>query len=186
MGQNIQSTENELSRSADEARAAFGGFSPGQLNWKPAENSWSIAQCLDHLITTHSQYFPLFDRLAAGDSKPTTWEKISPLSGFFGRYLIKSLDPDNVKKLKAPGKAQPSASEISGDIVDRFGDHQRQLIEHLQKLPADLDPAKTIITSPLVGIVTYSLLDCYQIIVVHCWRHLGQAKRVAESDNFPG
>ena len=185
MDERIKEVTSDLSQVSDDAKAAFGSLSPAQLNWKPAENSWSVAQCLDHLITTHSQYFPLFDRLAKGEAKPTFWEKASPLSGFFGRFLIRSLDPANLKKMKAPGKAQPSASEIDGDIVDRFCAHQHQISEHLQRIPAAVDPVKTIITSPLLGIVTYSLDDCYSILVVHCQRHFGQARRVTENEGFP-
>jgi len=181
----VKNITAELSQVADDAKSAFGSLSPAQLNWTPDEKSWSVAQCMDHLITTHSQYFPLFKRLAAGQSKPTFWEKASPLSGFFGRFLIKSLDPANLKKMKAPGKAQPSASEISGHIVESFYDHQRQIVEHLQNIPSGVDPVKTIITSPLLGIVTYSLDDCYTILVAHCQRHVGQAQRVTEHDRFP-
>ncbi len=87
--------------------------------------------------------------------------------------------------MKTTAKAFPSESEIGGDIIERFYEHQRQMIEHLQKLPSDIDPAKTIITSPLLGIVTYSLDDSFTVLVVHCQRHFNQAKRVTECDGFP-
>jgi hypothetical protein len=123
--------------------------------------------------------------MANGKVKSTFWEKASPLSGFFGRFLIKSLNPENRKSINAPSKAQPSSSEIDGDIIERFAEHQRQVIEHLQKLPADIYPAKIMITSPLVGFVTYSLEDCFTILDFHCKRHFGQAKRVTETAGFP-
>jgi DinB superfamily len=185
MDTRLDTVTESLYQTAELARSSFGTFSNSQLNWKPTVSSWSVAQCLDHLITTHSQYFPLLENLASGEAKATLWENASPLSGFFGRYLIKSLDPANLKKMKAPGKAQPSESDIDGDIVERFSDHQHQLIEHLEKVPTTVDPMKTIITSPLLGIVTYSLDDCYTILVVHCQRHLDQAKRVAGGEAFP-
>jgi hypothetical protein len=87
--------------------------------------------------------------------------------------------------MKAPSKAKPGVSGVGADIVDRYTEHQRQIIEHLQKLPTDIDPTKTIITSPLLGVVTYSLDDGFTILVVHCQRHLGQAKRVTEAAGFP-
>ena len=155
------------------------------MNWKPSEKSWSIAQCFDHLITTHSLYFPLFERLATNGYKPNRWEKISPLSGFFGRFLIKSLRPQNLKKMKTTAKAFPSSSEIGADIIERYCAHQDELIGHLKRLPAGIDPAKTIITSPLMGLVTYSLDDCFTILAVHGPRHFNQAKRVMETVGFP-
>jgi hypothetical protein len=185
MNDRINYVTTELRKTADDAKAAFGTLTVDQLNWKPAEKSWSMAQCFDHLITTHSLYFPLFKELETGNVRSSFWEKNSPFSGFLGRFLIRSLDPENRKKIKAPSKAKPSASEIEARIIDRFSEHQHQIIEHLQKISTDIDPAKTIITSPLLGIITYSLDDCFTILVVHCQRHFGQAGRVTETKGFP-
>lgn len=175
----------ELRTFVDEAKDAFGRMSSEQLNWKPADKKWSIAQCLDHLIVTHGLYFPLFEKLAADDLRQSFWEKTSPLSGFFGRFLIRSMDPENVKPVKTASKAYPSSSEIGADIVDRFVEHQQRLVGYLQNLPHDIDGKKTIITSPLMGLVTYSLDDTFTIMTHHCRRHLNQAKRVTESEGFP-
>ena len=181
----IEQITSELSKVAADAKATFGSLSAHQLNWKPAPKSWSVAQCFDHLITTHSLYFPEYERLAAGNVEMSLWKKASPFSGFFGRFLIKNLDPNNLKKMKTTAKAFPSESEIGGDIIDRFCEHQRLMIEHLQKLPDNIDPTKTIITSPLLGIVTYSLDNTFTILNVHCQSHFDQAKRVTEMDGFP-
>jgi hypothetical protein len=48
------------------------------------------------------------------------------------------------------------------------------------KATEHLDLEKIIITSPALGMVTYSLMDAYRIIVVHEARHFQQAKRVTE------
>jgi hypothetical protein len=185
MRKDISAICSDLEQVADSARRDFGSLSPQQLNWKPAEKSWSIAQCFDHLINTHSLYFTVFQRLANGDKQSSFLERVSPFSGFFGRLLIKNLDPTNLKKMKATASVEPSASEIGGDIIDRFCGHQHELIKYIQALPPDIAPAKTIITSPLLGFVTYSLEDCFTVLVVHCQRHFGQAKRVTEVTGFP-
>ncbi|MEO6655947.1 MAG: DinB family protein [Pyrinomonadaceae bacterium] len=185
MDNRIKQVTSELSQVTVDAVAAFGGLSAAQLNWKPAEKSWSVAQCFDHLITTHSLYFPMFQRLEKRGVTPTLWERVSPLSGFFGRFLIKGMMPDNPKKMKTTSKAFPSNSEIGGDIIELFSEHQHQMIDHLQRLPADIDPPNTIITSPLLGLITYRLADTFTILVVHCLRHLGQAQRVTQTEGFP-
>ena len=102
----------------------------------------------------------------------------SPLSGFFGRYLIKALGPENPNKMKTSKTAYPSSSKIDGGIVERFEEHNLQLAGHIERISPQLDPA-TIITSPLMGLVTYSIDDCLTILVVHERRHLLQAKRVS-------
>ena len=181
----VKSVTSELSHVAEDAAAKFSGLTDEQLNWKPAAKNWSVAQCLDHLIVTHSLYFPLFEKMAGGGVKPTFWEKASPLSGFFGRFLMRNLDPANTKPMKTTSKAYPSASDMGDDIIERFVKHQEQMIAALQKLPTTMDPAKTIITSPLLGFVTYSLDDTFTILTHHCRRHFNQARRVTETEGFP-
>lgn len=44
---------------------------------------------------------------------------------------------------------------------------------------------RTIITSPALNFVTYSLMDAYRILVVHERRHFQQARRVIEESGFP-
>ena len=185
MKSDISTICSELRKTAEDAKEAFGSLNAEQLNWKPDAKSWSVAQCFDHLITTHSLYFPLFEKLAAGEPKMSFWENFSPLSGFFGRFLIKGLDPENQKKMKTTSKAFPSSSEIGGDIIERFYAHQDEMIEHLKRLPAEIDPVNFVITSPLLGLITYSLQDTFTILTFHCRRHFGQAKRVTELGEFP-
>ena len=180
----INSVVSDLASVSEDARSSFGELTPAQLNWKPSEKEWSVAQCLDHLITINSLYFPVFEKIRTGGFANTFWEKYSPFSGFFGRYLIKAMSPENPKKMETSKKAYPSASEIDAGIVERFQDHNRELAAHVANIPAEFD-LKTILTSPLSGFVTYSLDDCLTILVVHERRHLLQAKRVMESNRFP-
>ena len=176
----ITSVIADLGSISDEAGLMFGTLTGPQLNWKSSQKTWSVAQCLEHLITINSLYFPVFEKMRSGGVSNTFWEKHSPLSGFFGRYLIKASGPENPKKMKTSKKAYPSASEIGSDIVVRFQEHNKELAGHIGAISHDVD-LKTIITSPLAGFVTYSLDDCLTILVVHERRHLLQAKRVMES-----
>ena len=173
----INSVITDLESISEDARGAFGNLTGTQLNWKQDAKSWSVAQCLDHLITINSLYFPIFEKLKSGPVEKTLLEKYSPLSGFFGRYLIKASGPENPKKMKTSKIAYPSASEIDDAIVGKFEEHNRELGRYIGNISPNVDPA-TIITSPLAGFVTYSLDDCLTILVVHERRHLLQAKRV--------
>ena len=79
----------------------------------------------------------------------------------------------------------PSESELDEKIIDHFCKHQDELISLIQKTPAGMNLDKTIITSPLLSFVTYSLDDCLTIFEVHGERHFEQAKRVANLADFP-
>jgi hypothetical protein len=59
------------------------------------------------------------------------------------------------------------------------------LIAHYRGIPHSLDRERTIVTSPLLRWVTYSLDDCLTILVVHEKRHFLQARRVMEVGGFP-
>ncbi|HRK49108.1 MAG TPA: DinB family protein, partial [Pyrinomonadaceae bacterium] len=119
MDDRINFITKEMRRVAEDARESFGSLSGEQLNWKPAENSWSVAQCLDHIIKTNLSFYPEFDRLASGNRKNSFWENWSPFTGWGGRFLVNAVLVDS-KKAKAPSKSIVPPSEIEGDIVNRF------------------------------------------------------------------
>lgn len=48
----------EAGKNSDEAGSLVAGLSDPQLCWTSAPNSWSIAQCLDHLATTSKAFEP--------------------------------------------------------------------------------------------------------------------------------
>jgi hypothetical protein len=52
------------------ARELVNGLSEAQLNWRPAPEKWSIAQCLDHLTVASSKFDAYFTAaLARGRKK---------------------------------------------------------------------------------------------------------------------
>ena len=65
MSEIISELDNEF---AVEAQKTFGDLSPEQINWRPSETGWSIAQCFDHLIKSNELFFDELDLIA--DGKP--------------------------------------------------------------------------------------------------------------------
>ena len=167
-----------------DAKKTFGDFSGEQLNWKPSEDAWSIAQCFDHLIKSNKAFDTRFEELANGSRKQSLLERYSPFTSFFENLLLKSIKND-AKKFKAPSKAIVPPSEIEPDIIERFCAHQVALSDNIKSVDG-VDWQKTVVTSPFFRILTYRLNKAYEIAVEHEKRHVRQAKRVMESDNFPG
>jgi len=168
---------------AADAQSTFGNLSPSQLNWKPSAERWSVGQCFDHLIASNKGYLPIFDDVLKG-RKQSVWESMPLLPGLAGKLLIKSLDPANSRKMKAPKHFEPAQSDISASVINDFVDQQTRIVEKM-KATEHLDLERIIITSPALGAITYSLMDAYRIIVVHEHRHFQQAKRVTEETTFP-
>lgn len=47
-----------------------------QLNWKPDAKSWSVAECLDHLVVTNAAYFEVFEELKNHRLRTGWWAHI--------------------------------------------------------------------------------------------------------------
>jgi DinB family protein len=169
---------------SNESKAAFGDLTNKQINWKPGEDQWSIGQCFDHLIKTNSTYFPLLDGVVEGGKKNTFWESMPFFPSFFGKLFIKSLDPKNKQKFKAPDKFKPSSSSIDEKVIRFFADNQKRLIDYM-KATEKMDLLRIVVSSPASSLITFSLMDAYTILITHEKRHFQQAKRVLESSGFP-
>jgi hypothetical protein len=183
MDDRINSITSQMSQVADDVDSSFGDLTAEQLNWKPGEKGWSVAQCLDHIIKTNREFDGEFERLASGTRKNSLWESISPFSGMFGRFLINTVSEDS-RKAKAPSQRIVPPSEIDADIIKRF----RTEIEDVNKKVgacADVDRQKTFVTSPFLKVFTYNFDDALTVLVEHTKRHVRQAKRVIESGGFP-
>ncbi|MEQ1761946.1 MAG: DinB family protein [Pyrinomonadaceae bacterium] len=183
MDERITSIVADMNTVAEDARATFGTLNDDQLNWKPGEKSWSVGQCLDHLIKTNEQFYPEFAKLASGNRKNSFIENYSPLTGWAGRFLINAVSEDS-KKAKAPSKAIVPPSDIGAGIVDAFCEHISEVNKKIEAV-AVADRKKTVVTSPFLAVFTYTLDDAYTVLVEHSKRHIRQAKRVMEAEGFP-
>ncbi len=121
-------------------------------------------------------------KLTTGE-KRSFWENYSPLTGFFGNFLLKSLKNDG-KKFKAPSKDIVPPSDISADIVDKFTKHQEELSKQIESSDS-VNWHTTVVTSPFMSLMTYRLGLAFEIAVEHEKRHVRQAKRVMDAEGFP-
>lgn len=173
-----------LERMTLEYKTELSDLNHEQLNWKPDAESWSVGQCVDHIITTNRLYFKIFENLLDGTKPSNFWEKVPFLPSFFGKFLINTTKPDIDKKNKTVPVFEPSKSDIPGDILNTFFENQRELISWIEKSDR-FDHQKTILTSPAMKLIVYSLHDVCIILSGHEERHLNQARNVMKMANFP-
>jgi uncharacterized damage-inducible protein DinB len=168
----------------DKVSLEFSHISFKQINWKPSLKSWSIAQCLDHLIASHNAYFPHLEKIIEGRYKMNFWERHSPFTSVCGKILKDQMQEQVKKKLRAPKKIGPSNSEIKIDIIQGYYKNLDVFLRNVSNcIPVDLD--RTVIPSPIMRFVTYTLRDALFFLVEHEHRHINQAIRVKRNEGFP-
>jgi len=114
---------------AREAQDVFGALNGRQLNWRPDERRWGVAQCLDHLLSANRLMLAAA-HAALDESQPRTiWQRLPVLPGLFGRLMIRSLTPTATRKLASRARARvrgagPTSSDVplarQREIVDAF------------------------------------------------------------------
>ena len=169
---------------ADETRRIFGQLSAAQINWKPGQGDWSIGQCFDHLIIANRPYLPIIQETRQGRKRPRLLESMPGLPALFGKMIIKALQPDSGRNVKARPQFLPSSTAIDPEIIGAFLDQQERLVKEM-KATRELELERITITSPILSLITYSLMDAYRIIVVHEQNHFVQARQVLEAPGFP-
>ena len=70
------------------------------------------------------------------------------------------------------------------EVIDRYQENLGIFLEYISNC-RDIELDETIITSPTIGIVTYSLRDTMHFLMQHEHRHINQAIRVKLNENFP-
>jgi len=176
----VRSALETVARDADET---FGDLTVRQLNWRPAADRWSVAQCFQHLVTAND----LMIRSAkdALENRPgSLWQRVPLLPAAFGWAMIRSQAPGGKAKYTAPTKAQPTTSDVPGDIIPRFVDQHHDAAEWLQKLD-ETKVRRVVMVSPFVSAITYSMLDGFRLLFAHDRRHFEQARRVTQAAGFP-
>jgi len=160
----------------------FGKLTVQQLNWKPTEQVWSVAQNIEHLIIINETYYPTIKAIREGNYKIPSYGKISFIVYFFGKILLNAVHPYGRKKMKTFPIWEPSKSEISVTILERFGKHQSELKKMITNCE-DLLLQGQVISSPANKIIVYKLETAFNIIVVHEQRHFEQAKKILMNQN---
>jgi hypothetical protein len=180
----LQDIFKRLEKVSQEAEENFGTLNEAQLNWQPGPERWSIAQCLDHLIFTNCAYYPQFEAIAAGVKRRSFWESVPGWAALWGKLMLRSITPEPRQKLKMPPAFDPGRSHVPATIIADFLAHNKEFIQRLSALDK-VSHRRVIITSPAAAAIPYSLEAACKVLANHEERHLRQAKKVMELEEFP-
>ena len=181
----LESIVAEAEKNNAAARTVAADLTEPQLNWKPAPQKWSIAQCLEHLAITSGEFDKYFtNALEIARAKLAVKSAPAYQPSLVGGWLARQVNPEGGRNLPAPKVFRPSeASTITGSL-EMFLKQQAKFVDFVRQ-SAGVDYNKTRLRSPVTPLMRYSLADAFVITVLHGQRHLQQARRVREMPEFP-
>ena len=173
----IQQWKKELTQITGQFDQEFGNLGANQLNWKPGADTWSIAQNIDHILTTNKSYLLIPEKIRKGSYKVPFLGKFKFITNFFGKEILKGVRPERDKKIKTFRVWEPAQSDLPENILEEFKATQKQLLTMIEA-SGDLLEKNTVISSPANKNIVYSLEAAFEIIISHEKRHFNQAKEV--------
>jgi hypothetical protein len=180
----LETIATETDRNDESAHQLVADISEQQLNWKPAVDRWSIAECIDHLAVSGAAFKSyLTGAISRGRARFPVRTAPAYQPTWMGGWLARQLLPENTRRLPAPKLFRPSEASVIHGSLDRY------LAQHaeLRRFVGDtcgIDFNKTRLRSPVTPLIRYSIADAYVVMVVHAWRHLAQASRVRSAEGF--
>ena len=161
-------------------------LSHAQFNWRPGTQSWSIAECLDHLnVTARAVVAKMKPVIADGRARGITGT--GPFRyGWFSRWFEAEMEPPPRRRTRTPPVFEITANS----------DHQKAAILSAYRTTGDewlavlesargLDLRKVNTTSPVTRLLRFPLGAYFRVSTAHERRHLWQAEQVITAPGFP-
>jgi uncharacterized damage-inducible protein DinB len=168
--ENLKDTKKELVKTVK-------GLSEAQLKFKPAENRWSVEECVKHIAAAE---LLLWQTVENGLKQPANPEKRSEIK-MSDEQLLKGIK-DRSSKFQAPEPIQPKNTTFQSteEALSAFRTNRDKLIEYMKNTQEDM--RNHVINFPV------GMMDAYQLVLLvsaHSSRHTDQIKEVMADPNFP-
>ncbi|NND33309.1 MAG: DinB family protein [Saprospiraceae bacterium] len=152
------------------------GLSPSQLNYKADPESWSIAECVEHLAISEKNIFGLVDMALQSPSDPSLRASLP-----FSDEEVVGFISDRSSKVKTQPPFEPKGNFGSFDgSLDEFKTLRKSNMKYIKKTKDDL--RNHYFDFP------FGKVDAYQVVMFmsgHTMRHTAQIKEVMTHDGFP-
>ncbi|GJM44288.1 MAG: hypothetical protein DHS20C21_11300 [Gemmatimonadota bacterium] len=158
-------------------RDEFGDLSDEDLDRRPEDGGWSIAECARHVTIVNVEYLDGIEK-AVQDGRAAGRRADGPFRyGRFGTWFVNQLEPTATRRLKAPKPAQPP-HEQGGRAWMTDLDASFVRLDAALTAAEGLDLARIKVTSPLFRMLRFQLGIALRLLVVHSDRHSVQMQRV--------
>jgi hypothetical protein len=175
----IDAFRTQFEQISGAADALVAPLSDAQFTWQPRPESWSVAQCVDHLNSTAREYLPMLDEGIADAIRRGLYNPGPYRYNWIGRVMTWVVDPDTRIRARAPKAFQPPVGRPRHDVMAAFRAYQVQYIDRLRQANG-LDLARARVSSPAARWIRMPLGSGFAMTIAHERRHLQQARRVIE------
>ena len=166
-----------LKKTQKELKSTIKGLSEAQLNYKPTEEAWSVAECMEHLAISEGNIMGLVQNTLKEEADPS---KKSERKFQEDKALVKMIS-DRSFKVKTQKPFEPTGKFGSyGGSVKEFKVKRKSNMKFVKKTQEDL--RSHFFEFP------FGLADSYQIVLFmsgHTTRHTDQIKEVMADAGFP-
>jgi len=176
----LQEIVDELHSASEWVSRLASGWSEEEWGRRPAEGSWSAAECVAHLNLTSKAYQPILVEgiaraRAIGGGAPRRFRK-----GLVGWMVWKAAGPTGRSRFKTAPSFVPTSQLPRTELLREFEAHQAEQVARVEE--ADGLPIHAVrVTSPFDPRAKYSLYAAFTILSGHQLRHLGQAERALQA-----
>lgn len=154
---------------------AFRTYPEETLNNKANHDRWSALECLEHLNRYGDFYIPEIQKRMQRSNYPAakTFK-----SGFIGNRFAKMMLP-GTKGMSTFASMNPSGSQLSLQLLEKFILQQKQLLELLEKAHT-VNLTKTKCSISISRLLKLRLGDTLRVVIYHNQRHVLQAEGALE------
>jgi len=156
---------------------AVKNLSETQLNWKPADSVWSIAECIEHITLSEKN---LFDYGSASLKEAADPAKRKELKFASDQEVIKVMTDRSFRVKTREGFIPSGQFGSAKQSLDVFEERRDQLIDYIKKTEDDL--RNHFVNAP------FGLVDTYQFLILlsaHTARHTAQIEELKAHPEFP-
>tara|TARA_R110002096_G_scaffold106507_7_gene233992 strand:- start:41 stop:646 length:606 start_codon:yes stop_codon:yes gene_type:complete len=166
----------EMTKSHDHFLNAIQGLNEEQLNYKATDDSWSIAECAEHIAISENMIFGLLQGTLANEADPSKRSEVKVSD----EGLIAMIE-DRSNKVKTSEAFEPSGKYGSfEETVEEFKSKRKEHIEYVKSTQDDLRNRYQQLP--------FGTVDAYQILLFmsgHTERHIKQMEEVMDDEDFP-
>ena len=166
----------KLTKTHEYLMTTLEGLSEAQLNYKSSPESWSIANCVEHLTISENA----FSEMLQGTLAAMADENLKA-SATMTDEEIYAMISSREKKVQTSEPFEPSG---------KFGSHEETLaaftakrLEHIEYLKTTEDDFRSHYKE-----MPFGTIDAYQMVLFmagHTERHVKQMEEVKADENFP-